>query len=724
MAKIILTGSCGDNATFNLYDDGLLEILGTGAMTNYSYYSDVPWYNASFTRATIANGITTVGELAFNGCTGLTSITIPDGVTSIGNYAFYDCTGLTSVTIPDSVTSIGGGAFSGCTSLTSITIPDSVTSIGNRAFYNCTGLTSITIPNSVTSIGQYAFRGCTSLTSVTIGNSVTSIGYSAFYNCSGLTSVTLPSSIISIRYKTFKNCTSLEKITLKGQPPTLSDTEVFANTPIANGTGRINVPRRYLDDYTSDTNWIAFKAIIFGVETLAELFKKIANSIRGFSGKTDSIVAQNFPDEITNTVDGIKTACNEVIIDKGGTEAQTVQELPQAIKNLPLRYKLVYNGEDMSEDYTGNEEIQEVELVNVTTISGGFQEMPNLEKFTFADTYEEDDYSVLWECPKLKELSTGGCLSFDLSDAYSKNCPLEIINFGASMDSSSVFFDFWGLYNLQKLKALNVAEGNETMKSVDGVIYDVDIAQVLFFPPGYNKTYSIPDSVTDLNISNAFAWLFALPDFACSENNELYSVVDGVLFNKDQTELIRFPCGKNVNSYVIPDSVTSIGDYAFYGCTGLTSITIPDGVTSIGTYAFSGCTGLTSITIPDGVTSIGSFAFQNCTGLTSITIPDGVTSIGTYAFSGCTGLTSATLGTGVATINSYTFNSCTSLAKLTLNKADTYITLSATNALTNTPIVTSTTEGYVYVPSALLSSYQGATNWANYKNKIKATGSE
>ena len=174
------------------------------------------------TSITIPDSITSIGERAFENCSGLTSITIPDSVTNIGNYAFWNCSGLTSITIPDSVTHIGWGAFEWCDGLESITverdnpnyhsagnciietasktliagcknsvIPNdgSVTSIGDYAFGGCSGLTSITIPDSVTSIGYYAFSYCSSLTSVIIPNSVTSIGYRAFYECSDLTTI-------------------------------------------------------------------------------------------------------------------------------------------------------------------------------------------------------------------------------------------------------------------------------------------------------------------------------------------------------------------------------------------------------------------------------------------------------------------------------------------------------------------------------------------------------
>ncbi|MCQ2477153.1 MAG: leucine-rich repeat domain-containing protein, partial [Clostridia bacterium] len=141
------------------------------------------------TSVTIGSGVTSIGEKAFFGCTGLTSINIPDSVTSIGENAFSDCIGLTSINIPDGVTSIGKYAFYGCISLTSINIPDSVTSIGDNAFLGCTGLKSVTIGSGVTSIGEKAFYDCANLTNIYIPDSVTSIGYSAFNACSDLTDV-------------------------------------------------------------------------------------------------------------------------------------------------------------------------------------------------------------------------------------------------------------------------------------------------------------------------------------------------------------------------------------------------------------------------------------------------------------------------------------------------------------------------------------------------------
>ena len=166
----------------------------------------------SLTSITIPEGVTSIGERAFYRCINLTSITIPESVTSIGESAFYNCRSLTNLTIPEGVTSIGSLAFYNCSSLTSITIPEGVTSIGNWAFKDCSSLTSITIPNSVIRIGDHAFEGCESLTNLTIPEGVTGIGEMAFYDCRSLTSITIPDSVISIGWRAFQGCSSLTSL--------------------------------------------------------------------------------------------------------------------------------------------------------------------------------------------------------------------------------------------------------------------------------------------------------------------------------------------------------------------------------------------------------------------------------------------------------------------------------------------------------------------------------
>ena len=167
----------------------------------------------------IGNSVTSIGNYAFYECSSLTSVTIPNSVTSIGSYAFYECSGLTSVTIPNSVTSIGEWAFECCSGLTSVTIGNSVTSIGSGAFFGCS-LTSINIPNSVISIGDDAFS-CCDFTSIDIPNSVTTIGYSAFSSCTSLMSVTIPESITTISGGLFSACTSLYDVKIPNSVTTI-----------------------------------------------------------------------------------------------------------------------------------------------------------------------------------------------------------------------------------------------------------------------------------------------------------------------------------------------------------------------------------------------------------------------------------------------------------------------------------------------------------------------
>ena len=182
---------------------------------------------------------------------------------------------------------------------------------------------------------------------------------------------------------------------------------------------------------------------------------------------------------------------------------------------------------------------------------------------------------------------------------------------------------------------------------------------------GYSglTTITLPESVTSIG-DRAFSSCVNLEEIIVSANNPVYSSLDGVLYNKDKTELLKWPDKKL--SVTIPESVTSIGESAFEDCYGLTTITLPESVTSIGDWAFSYCISLTSMTIPESVTSIGVGAFSYCSGLTSMTIPESVTSIGDEAFSYCSGLTSITLPESLTSIGVSTFSDCTGLTSITI----------------------------------------------------------
>ena len=219
------SGTCGDNLTWILDDNGTLTISGTGAMTNYSSTLSIPWYNirSSIKKVLVEQGVTTIGKSAFYDCGYLASITIPDSVTEIGDGAFYWCYNLESITIPDSITTIGNFAFWCCDRLTSVTLGGNVTTIGNYAFYGCKSLTSITIPDSVTEIGDGAFYWCESLTSITIPNNVTTIGEEAFSYCLSLKSVTIPDSVTEIGDSAFYYCLSLANVTLGDSVTTIGN---------------------------------------------------------------------------------------------------------------------------------------------------------------------------------------------------------------------------------------------------------------------------------------------------------------------------------------------------------------------------------------------------------------------------------------------------------------------------------------------------------------------
>ncbi len=221
---------------------------------------------------------------------------------------------------------------------------------------------------------------------------------------------------------------------------------------------------------------------------------------------------------------------------------------------------------------------------------------------------------------------------------------------------------------------------------IDGKVYTVTSIKDFAFDTNYLGSVMIPSSITKLY------GLQISTNFTVSKDNPAFSSLDGVLYDKEKTKVIKAPeklkgdlvipesvisIGKgafygcrSLASIDIPESVTSIGESAFYYCESLTSINIPENVTSIGEGAFSFCGSLKNVDIPDGVTSIGANTFFACESLTSINIPDGVTSIGEDAFYGCRSLTSISIPENVTTIENHAFENCEKLDIIIDNSKD------------------------------------------------------
>lgn len=211
----LASGTCGENLTWVLEENGTLTISGTGAMNEWEKSWETPWYSYqdNIKTVVIKEGATSIGGFAFSSLENLVSTTIPKSVVEIGRAAFSS-SGLISVEIPGNVKSIGVSAFAECANLSHLTIGNGVTNIAGGAFSDCTSLTEVVIPDSVSNIGSYSFEGDTNLASLSIGKGVKDIGKCAFDRCRSLSSVTIPDNVINIGEYAFEGATNLTSVTI------------------------------------------------------------------------------------------------------------------------------------------------------------------------------------------------------------------------------------------------------------------------------------------------------------------------------------------------------------------------------------------------------------------------------------------------------------------------------------------------------------------------------
>ena len=696
-----------DNLTWTLTADGTLTISGEGAMKDYnSDDNPSPVYNNSdVKKVVIEDGVTSIGNSAFDSCRNLTSVTIPDSVTSIGKDAFEACNSLSSITLSNNITSIGDAAFYDCSNLKSITIPDSVTSIESAVFYNCTSLTSITIPNSVTSIGSYAFSDCSSLTSITIPDSVTSIGTRVFYNCTSLTSITIPDSVTSIGYNVFESCSSLTSITIpksvtiigSGVFDKCNNLTVYLESGSTLTSNALGVDESKIVSYWNEDN-LTWKLDANGTLTISG-----TGAMKDYDYDSNPSPVYNNSDVKKIVIeDGVTSIGNFAFHSCSSLPSITIPDSVTSIGNFAFESCNSLSSITLSNNITsiGDFAFHGCPLTSITlpdsvTSIGyaAFHSCSNLKSITIPDSVTSIESAVFYNCTSLKTISLSCKSSLkksdfgDQSDLVSASHTLKKTEAKAATCSEDGNKEYWtceycGKYflsddaNPETAKAVEQSEcmipaiqhKNATTR---GALEPTETA------PGYSGDRYCPDC--DKVVEKGYTyWIEGNLTWKLYEDGTLNISGTGAMKNYNNTDnLSPVHMNSSVKKIVIEEGVTSIGNAAFSGCISLTNITIPDGVTSIGIMVFYNCTSLTSITIPDSVTSIGNSAFNSCTSLTSITIPDSVTRIGKYAFYDCSSLTSITIPDSVTSIGESVFSFCSSLTSITIPDSVTSIGNSA-----------------------------------------------
>ena len=545
------TGRCGDSITWTLDDSGNLTLSGSGEMWNNGY-DDSPFKDYEIRKATVKYGITSIGDCAFYGCSGLTELTLPNSVTSIGDGAFRGCTGLTELTLPNSVTSIGDGAFRGCPGLTELILPNSVTSIGESAFSGCSGLEKIAvesgnscydsrdncnsiidtetntlivgcknsvIPNSVRSIGDYAFYGCSGMTELILPNSVRSIGDYAFYGCSGMTELILPNSVTSIGDCAFYGCSGLTELTLPSSVTSIGES-AFSG---CSGLTELTLP----NSVTSIGNY-AFS----DCSGLEKITVDRGNKRYDSWGNCNSII-----DTETNTL--IVGCKNSVIPNSVTSIGYGAFRGCRGLTELTLPNSLTEIGKYAFRGCSG---LTELILPNSVTSIGdcAFSDCSGLEKITVDRGNKR--YDSLGNCNSIIETGTNTLIV---------GCKNSVIPNSVTRIGDCAFYGCTGLTEL-----------------------------------------ILPNSVRSIG-DIAFTYCSGLEKITVESGNSCYDSRDNCNSIID-TEFNTLIVG--CKNSVIPNSVTSIGESAFSGCSGLTELTLPDSVASIGDGAFIYCSGLSKIT--------------------------------------------------------------------------------------------------------------------------------
>lgn len=453
----------------------------------------------------------------------------------ISSYAFSSCKNITEITIPDSVTKIGEGAFKNCKLLSKVILPKNLNVIGAQIFFGCSSLESIIIPEGVTEIGACSESG----DSMCDG--------AAFYGCTSLKEIDIPDSVTNIGTHAFYGCTLLSKVRLSDS---LREIDPFAFS------GCISLTEIAIPDSVTEIGFYAFSDCTSLAEiVIPDSVTEIGES--AFSGCT--------------SLSKVKLSNNLTRIDQetfSGCTSLAEIEIPDSVTSIG------------GSAFAGCTSLSKVKLSNNLTTINGFSDCVSLKEITIPNSVTEIGAAAFEKCTSLTEI--------DIPDSVT-NISVRV---------------FFGCTSLSKVKlSNNLTEiGSEAFSgctSLKEIIIPDSVtkigAGIYDTPRGY--VFSNCTSLESITIGSGIenlgnGWIDScrrLANIIVSPENKTYSSVDGVLFNKDKSELLAYPIGNKRSSYTIPDGVTKIDQKAFYGCRYIETLTIPASVKEIEDSALGNC---------------------------------------------------------------------------------------------------------------------------------------
>lgn len=643
----------------------------------------------SLSRAEIRGTLTSCGELAF-ACQNLEYFVGPNAFGSKSDYLVigdkivaFAPKDQTEVDIPSGITSIGPMAFGGCTEVTSIAVPEGVTHLDAAAFVNCIRLSSVMLPQSLTTVGDELFSGCFELEKVTFLSDVTSIGINIFDRCYALREAHFHSMTPPVRsgafatglspdfriyvpnasleaYKTADKWSDDADIILpeSAQPDNPSNPDL--PTPKGNELyytstdGSIIVP---------DTGYNSFGANIVsntyenGVGCI--VFDKDINVIPPLAYyQKETLVSICIPEGVQLIERDAFYGCSSLI---GIETPKSLTEIRNsAFENCTSLSFFISNSTLLIGNWAfdGCTSLKTLEFRRRMVSIGGFEDHPTLASVSFTEGVSSIDRFAFSNCPSLTNVNIGSGVTSIGEYAFDKCSSLKSIIIDGETE-----IGFRAFCDCKDLSMVILKGGVKT------------IGASAFFNCHSLSSIEVPSSVISIGES-AFSGCSSLS--SARIRARITSIENSLFKDCSSMESIAFPndiktigssvfsgCSK-LRSITLPNSLTSIGEMAFYNCSALKTVIIPTGVTSIVDNLFHGCTSLESVSLPSGLKSIGWSAFSDCAALCDLTIPSSVSFIDAIAFSNCSSLTSITIPSGITVIRGSSFYKCSSLVSVSI----------------------------------------------------------